>query len=145
MMTSASFAYAKALRTLALLLGLVALTAQGLAPLCLGAAMGAPSSQSSISSIVICTIHGMRTIQIDADGKPVPNNPAPDQQNSTCPICTGFQTASAFGAPAPVQLVAPATFKRLPQIFVSAPAPSQRSHVFYITRAPPASAFVSQA
>jgi len=142
---SASFACTKALRTLALLLGLVALTAQGLAPLCLGASMGAPSSQSSISSIVICTIQGMRTIQIGADGKPVPNNPAPDQQNSTCPICTGFQTASAFGAPAPVQLVAPATFKRLPRMFASASAPSQRSHTPYSNRAPPASASNAQA
>src|SRR5258706_4306759 len=94
MMTSASFAYAKALRTLALLLGLVALTAQGLAPLCLGAAMGAPSSQSSISSIVICTIHGIRTIQIGAHGKPVPDKRAPVQQNSNCPIYTGFQTSN---------------------------------------------------
>ena len=145
MMTRASFP-AKALRILALMLGLIALTAQGLAPLCLGAAMAAPSSHhAGVSSIVICTLEGMRTIQIGADGKPVPNQPAPTQQNSTCPICTGFQAASAFGAPQPALLIAPAAFKRLPRIFASARPPSLSSHASYITRAPPAPGSIGQA
>ena len=55
---------AGALKALALWLGLAALILQGFVPL---AAMAAPAGHS----IVICTIHGMQTIRIGADGKPV--------------------------------------------------------------------------
>jgi len=144
-MTSASFAYAKALRTLALMLGLIALTVQGLAPLCKGAAMAAPAAQVGGSSIVICTIDGMRTIQLGDDGKPLPEKSAPDQQTPNCPTCTSFHPASAFAAPQPALLVAPASYTRLPRMFASAPATSPRSHAPYSTRAPPAPVFRGQA
>ena|SRR5258705_3666901 len=144
-LTSASFAYAKALRTLALMLGLISLTVQGLAPFRIAAAMAAPASQAGGSSIIICTIDGMRTIQLDADGKPLPEKSAPDQQSPNCPTCTSFHSASAFAAPQPALLVAPASYTRLPRMFASASAPSQRSHTPYSNRAPPASASNAQA
>src|SRR5258708_22158231 len=58
----------RVLRTFALTLGLAALMLQALAPLCLAGTASAGSGQS----IVICTVHGMQTIQLDADGNAVP-------------------------------------------------------------------------
>ena len=136
MVTGLSLGCNKALRAFALILGLVALTVQGLAPLCLNM-MGGPPGPTGVYSIVLCTIHGFQTIQIGADGKPAPNAPAPDQQNPTCPICAGFQAAKAFTAPAPVALIAPANFTRAPLAIASTPPPSLKSHVSYVSRAPP--------
>jgi len=73
--TGLSLGCSRALRAFALTLGLVALTLQGLAPLCLNMT-GAPSVSASGYSIIICTVHGYQTIQIGADGKPAPNAPA---------------------------------------------------------------------
>jgi hypothetical protein len=131
-----SLGCSRALRAFALTLGLVALTLQGLAPLCLNMA-GAPSSSAGGYSIVLCTIHGYQTVQIGADGKPAPNTPSPDQQNSTCPMCAGVQAAKAFIAPAPIALAVPTNFQRAVLSIASTPAASLRSHVSYISRAPP--------
>ena len=124
----------RALRAVALWLGLAALTIQGLAPLCLSGMM---AGAAGIQSIVICTIHGYQTLQVQADGKPIPNAPAPDQQNSTCPICAGFHAAKAFTAPALVGLVVPTDFTPAPLAIASTPPPSLKSHVSYVSRAPP--------
>jgi hypothetical protein len=137
--TGVSLGCSRALRAFALTLGLVALTLQGLAPLCLNM-MGGPSGSAGGYSIVLCTIHGYQTIQIDADGKPAPNAPVPDQQNSTCPICTGFHQANAFTAPALVLLVVPTDFRRAPPAIMSLPVRPLKSHFSYVSRAPPASA-----
>ena len=136
MITGLSLGCTRALRAFALMLGLVALTVQGLAPLCLNM-MGGPSGSAGAYSIVLCTIHGVQTIQIGADGKPAPNAPSPGQQNSTCPICTGFQAAHGFTGPELVAFVVPANFQRAPLPIMAAPAPSLRSHHSYISRAPP--------
>ena len=136
MVTGLSLGCSRALRAFALTLGLVALTLQGLAPLCLNMA-GGPSGAVGVYSFVLCTIHGYQTIQIGADGKPVPNAPAPDQQNSSCPMCAGFQAAKAFTAPAPVALAVPTNVQRATLSIASAPLPSIRSHRSYISRAPP--------
>ena len=126
----------RALRAVALWLGLAALTIQGLAPLCLNM-MDAPLASAGVSSIVLCTLHGFQTIRIAADGKPIPNAPTPDQQNSTCPICTGFHAAKTFTAPALVGLVVPTHFTLAPQAINSSPVPLVSSHRSYISRAPP--------
>jgi hypothetical protein len=120
----------------ALFLGLLALTLQGLAPLCLNMP-GGPLSSAGVTSIVLCTIHGSQTIQIGVDGKPAPNAPAPGQQNSTCPICAGFQAAKAFTAPNLVELVVPTNFTTAPAALAPSVAPSVRLHLSYISRAPP--------
>ena len=135
MVTGLSLGCSKALRAFALTLGLVSLTLQGLAPLCLN--MAGPSGTAGVHSIVLCTIHGYQTIQIGADGKPVPNAPAPDQQNSTCLMCVGFHAAKAFTTPTPVLVASPTNFQRAVLSIASAPAPSLKSHVSYISRAPP--------
>jgi hypothetical protein len=134
--TGLSLGCSKALRAFALTLGLVALTLQGLAPLCLNMA-GGTSGAAGVHSIVLCTIHGYQTIQIGADGKPAPNAPTPDQQNSTCPICVGFHAAKAFTAPEPIALAVPTNFQRAVLSIASAPTPSLRSLASYISRAPP--------
>ena len=136
MVTGLFLGCSRALRAFALTLGLVALTLQGLAPLCLNMT-GAPSGSASGYSIIICTVHGYQTIQIGADGKPAPNAPAPDQQNSTCPMCVGFHAVKAFTAPTPIALAVPTNFQRAVLSIASTPAPSLRSHASYISRAPP--------
>jgi hypothetical protein len=136
MVTGLSLGCSRALRAFALFLGLLALTVQGLVPLCLTMADGAPASSAGVSSIILCTIHGFQTIRIDADGKPLPNAPAP-QQNSTCPMCAGFQAAKAFTAPVLVGLVVPTNFTPAPLAIASSRAPSLRLHISYISRAPP--------
>jgi hypothetical protein len=133
--TGLSLGCSRGLRAFALTLGLVALTLQGLAPLCLNM-VGGTSGTAGAHSVVLCTIHGYQTIQIGADGKPAPA-PAPDQQNSTCPICVGFQAAKAFTTPAPVALVVPTNFERAAAPIASAPAPSRKSQFSYVSRAPP--------
>lgn len=136
MVTGLSLGFGRALRAFALTLGLVALTLQGLAPLCLNMTGGTPGTAGA-HSVVLCTIHGYQTIQIGADGKPAPTAPAPDQQNSICPICVGFQAAKAFTTPAPVALVVPTNFEHAASPIASASAPSLKSHFSYVSRAPP--------
>jgi hypothetical protein len=134
--TGLSLGCSRALRAFALTLGLVALTLQGLAPLCLNMAGGA-SGPAGVHSVVLCTIHGYQTIQIGADGKPAPNTPAPDQQNSSCPICAAVQAAKAFTTPAPVALAVPTQFTLAPPAIASSSAPAPKPHFSYISRAPP--------
>jgi hypothetical protein len=134
--TGLSLGCSRALRAFALTLGLVALTLQGLAPLCLGMAGGA-SGLAGVHSVVLCTIHGYQTIQIGADGKPAPNTPAPDQQSSACPICAGVQGANGFTAPEPVALSIPTHFTFAPPAIASSFASVPKPHFSYISRAPP--------
>jgi hypothetical protein len=94
-------------RALALWLGLIALTLQALAPLCLGGFMAA---RTGGSPIVLCTSHGFETVRVDADGKPVPNAPAPDDGNSLCPLCSAVAQATHFTPPVPFILAAPLLF-----------------------------------
>lgn len=144
MATGLSLGCSRALRAFALTLGLVALTLQGLAPLCMNMA-GGPSGATGVQSIVLCTIHGFQTIQIGVDGKPLPNAPAQDQQNATCPMCVGFHAAKAFATPTPVLVASPTNFRRVPLSIASSGTPSLRSHVSYISRAPPDQAYTGLA
>ena len=128
----------RVLRTFALTLGLAALMLQALAPLCLAGTASASSGQS----IVICTLHGTQTIQLDADGNVIPNVPSHDQQNSTCSMCLGAQTARAFTAPAPASVPAPTISARVERSVAASITPSLPPHFSYVTRAPPASSLI---
>ena len=62
-------------KALALWLGLSALMVHGLAPYCLAGALVSTSGDT----IVICTVHGQKTIRIGADGAELPEKaPADD-------------------------------------------------------------------
>lgn len=126
----------RAFQTLALWLGLVALTIQGLVPLCVAGAVGA-SGTAGGHSIVICTVHGYQTIQLDSGGNPVPGAPASDHGNSTCFLCLGCHMGLGFTAPVLAQFFAPIVVKREMPEFASAATPSRPQHFSYVTRAPP--------
>src|SRR5260221_14639452 len=125
----------RALRHLALWLGLVALTVQGLAPLHLAGLMRAPGSAASLSSIILCTARGFETVRIGADGKPVPDAPAPDQQGSTCVLCTGCHAGGAFSPPELASTLAPLLWIRASKQTVFALAVTSRLQLAYVTRA----------
>jgi DUF2946 family protein len=119
----------------ALLLGFIALAVQAMAPLCLSGLMDAHSAGGS--SIILCTAHGFQTIRLDSDGNPLPNAPAKNGSDSVCPLCTGFQAASAFAVPAPIVLALALSFTRERPMIATVPAVSARPYLSYITRGPP--------
>jgi hypothetical protein len=129
-------------RALALWLCLAALAIQGLAPLCLAGLM---PSFAGTQSIILCTAHGFETVQLGRDGKPVPGTPAPNQQNSTCPLCAGVQAASGLITPVAVVLAVPVFVSRVRRLIASTSISFLRAHFSYVTRAPPAAAFSSPA
>jgi hypothetical protein len=118
-------------RTLALWLGLAALMVQGLAPLCAPGLMG--GSGGSVASIVICTVHGFETVQIGADGKPLPQQPA--KNASDC--CTACHAPNGFTTPSPILAALPfgASYERAPHF--AAPVVLPRFYSSYISRGPP--------
>jgi hypothetical protein len=72
-----------------------ALTLQQFAPpgLMAGATVG--------HTIVLCSVGGTRTVTVDADGKPIPQ-----EQDHKCPMCVCFQNAHAPTTPAIVAIAA---------------------------------------
>src|SRR5258706_5652423 len=123
----------RTLRHLALWLGLVALTVQGLAPLHLAGLMRAPGSAASLSSIILCTARGFETVRIGADGKPVPDGPAPDQQGSTCLLCTGCHVGGAFSPPELASTLAPLSWVLASKQIVFAVPGTPLLHVSYFS------------
>lgn len=123
---------ARALRALALTLGLAAMAMQGLAPLCLAGWKATPGGTSSI----ICTEHGREIVRIDAEGKPLPGTPSPSRQDSTCPLCAAFQAASLFAAPVVAWLLI-SGLRLNPRIVVSSSPATPRPPLSYVSRAPP--------
>ena len=125
-----------ALQGLALWLGVIALTLQSFAPLCLAAAGG--SAPPGGYSIVICTAHGFEKLVIGADGAPVKGTPAtPDQ---SCSLCIGMHSQSGCAAPDLVSLAQPAIAVAASLPDEPTPASSLRPHSSYVSRAPPISA-----
>jgi hypothetical protein len=118
------------LSTLALWLGLAALMVQGLAPLCSGAAM---AGSGSIASIVICTLHGSQTLQLDADGKALPNAPA--KQASDC--CTVCHAPNGFTTPPPIFEALRSNAMGEAVRSEAAPIILPRSYSSYVSRGPP--------
>jgi hypothetical protein len=121
-------------RSLALWLGLVALTIQGLVPLC----AAGPAAASGGNAIVICTSHGFETLQLDADGNPVPG--APQADHSTCFLCLGCHIGASFTAPAFVAFSAPQSAQRQAPFAAETHRLTRPAHVSYVSRAPPAAA-----
>lgn len=122
----------RAFQTLALWFGLVALTIQGLVPLC----VASPAAAAGGSSIVICTVHGYETIQFDADGNPT-GAPISDH-GANCFLCLGCHIGSGLPPPALAQLFVPSESVRDPFEVAHARAPSRPQHFSYVSRAPPA-------
>ena len=121
--------------SLGLLLGLIALTVQAMAPLCLSGLMDAHSAGGS--SIILCTAHGFETIQVDSSGNPLPSAPAKNGSDSVCPLCTGFQAASALIAPAPIVLALALPVVRDRTIVAPGPVSFGCPYLSYVTRGPP--------
>jgi hypothetical protein len=116
-------------RTLALWLGLAALMVQGLAPLCAPALMGG----SSGASIVICTVHGSQTIQLDADGKALPGS----QGKLASDCCTVCHAPNGFTTPSPILAGIPVAVAHEPASFLAAPVLQTRFYSSYVSRGPP--------
>jgi DUF2946 family protein len=121
------------LRAFALSLGLLAMTLQGLLPLCGAASAGEATPAGSVTSIILCTSHGVQTIHLDAGGNPLPANPG---DKGACSLCAAFCGTGAFLAPVVVAYDAPVGRVFVPQSFETF-APPARVHVSYASRAPP--------
>jgi DUF2946 family protein len=119
------------LRSLVLWLGLIALSIQGLVPLCASAA-----THGSGSSIVICTTHGYETVQVDEDGNPVA--PVPQSDHATCFLCLGCHLGGGFTAPSLIAFALPDRAAQTAPQFIDAAIPASRAHLPYTSRAPPA-------
>ena len=122
-------------RTTALWLGLAALLVQAMAPLCLAGFMSAGATGAS--SIILCTSHGFETIQIGADGKPLPATPAQDQQGTTCPLCAAMHATTAFVPPPLALAAAPLSVAAARMSVISVPVPFRKFSFAYVTRGPP--------
>jgi hypothetical protein len=80
--------------------------------------------------IVICSVHGQMTVQLDANGHPVPVNPDEDSnKGSSQPPCA-FAGIGGLGAapPSPIDVAAAEFAGEAPlSIFVAAPALQRRN------------------
>lgn len=134
----------RVLHALALCLSLIAIANQATARLGLPGIVPHRAG-SDIFTIVICTGHGWKTVQIDKDGRPLDEVPAARGPKTKCPICTELQTASACTLAPVIGLSAPLNSGRVvpakpPQI-----RPVSRPYSSYVSRAPPASRFAMPA
>jgi len=125
MRMSVSVGCSATVRAFVYVLTVFALTLQQLAPLCLVQSAGG-------HSVVLCTVAGMRTVPLGADGKPLSNAPTEDQ-GSTC--CACFQGSQGVAAP---EIVA---FDAAPPIRVEIAAslhrPYPRPYLLYVSTGPP--------
>jgi hypothetical protein len=124
----------RAWKMLALWFGLVALMVQGLVPLCASGAMG--GAVGNIASVVICTSHGFETVQVDGDGKPLPQPPG--KSMSDC--CSACHAPGGFNLASPLRLTAPSLVAYNAPLFAPAPIGAARFYSSYVTRGPPVSA-----
>jgi len=122
----------RAIRLVALWLGLAALMVQGLAPLCAGGIGG--GTGSNVASVVICTAHGFQTVSVDADGKPLPQ--APGKSMSDC--CSACH-AGGFIVLSPIPVSLPSNIAYDGASIAPAPVLPPRFYSSYVTRGPPAS------
>jgi hypothetical protein len=116
------------MRAIALMLGVLALTLQQIAPPCLK-----PASVAHQLTIVMCTAAGLQRVVIDDNGSPVDH----EQQDhgSTCTLCTHHPNKFTSG-PSETNTVQAAPAGVLPR-----PIHHVRSSLlifeFYASRAPP--------
>jgi hypothetical protein len=111
---------------------------QAIAPLCAAGLMGSTDHTAGGASIILCTAHGFQTIQIDADGKPLPATP--QNQQTSCPLCSAMHAMTAFVPPPLALAVAPPTITAARILLISVAVPSRKFSLAYVTRGPPASA-----
>ena len=123
---------AGALKTLALWLGLVALTIQALVPLCAPGAVAIAGG----NTVTICTSHGVETITLGTDGKPV-KAPATQHHSSDCMLCSSCPMGSGFIAPTIIAFATPSIRADVAPVMLAAPAHSRPFHFSYVGRAPP--------
>jgi hypothetical protein len=119
----------------ALALGLIAVAAQAIAPICLSGFVG--SRATGGISIVLCSAHGLQTINLDANGNPV--NGAPDNGNpdSQCPMCVACHAASLL-VPLAVTLIAVLfLWSHEDRFSIVALRIQRRVYAPYLTRGPP--------
>jgi hypothetical protein len=119
------------LQALALWLGLAGLILQGFAPLGLGA-MATDGKQ-----IVICTMHGMQTIRIGADGKPLAARVDSDKSGAACSVCSDCTAGGGFVLPSPIIASHPVHFFETVRTGKDVAAWASRLYRPYISRAPP--------
>lgn len=125
-------------------LGLLALLFHSLLPLTYHSLQQRNAANAGFDSIVICTVYGMRTIQIGADGQPLAADESPDQDGKGqsaaryCPICLGAQQGVAI-LPALPLLVMPVLLEILRHSVWSAAPPPELTQQRPRARGPPAS------
>jgi hypothetical protein len=118
-----------ALQALALWFGIAALMLQGLVPTGAIAADG--------RSIVICTAHGMETIRLGSDGKPLAAQTNPGSNRLACSVCSDCTAASGFTLPSPILAGQLLAFVEAVLFVPNISAPLTRVYRPYGSRAPP--------
>ena len=117
--------------------GLLALLAQAIAPVCMIGGFAPPPANGGIP-VIICTLHGSRTVSLDADGHPIA--PKPDNGGDTqCPMCAAAHITPVLVPLAALLLIL--IFRDRADTFsVTSPRMWRRAYSPFITRAPPAAA-----
>lgn len=134
--------FRRAVDLLAASFGLLALLAQAIAPVCLTGGFASPHAGSG-NSIIICTVHGYRTVALDSDGQPTP--PKPDNGgDAQCPMCAAAHLTPLL-APLAALLLAILIFWDKADTFSVISRPIwRRVYAPFITRGPPAAAAAFQ-
>jgi hypothetical protein len=127
MRMSVSVGCSATVRAFVYVLTVFALTLQQLAPLCL-----VQSAATGGHSVVLCTVAGMRTVPLGADGKPIPNAPTEDQGPTCCACFQGSQGVAAaeivaFDAAPPIRV----------EIAASSHRPYPKPYLLYVSTGPP--------
>jgi hypothetical protein len=123
----------RAIKMIALWLGVAALMVQGLAPLCAGGMAG--GTGGTIASVVICTVHGFQTVSVGEDGKPLSQQPG--KSMSDC--CSSCHAPGGFALASPIALGAPSRIAYDAGPVAPASVVLTRFYSSYVSRGPPAS------
>lgn len=127
--------FRRAIDLLAVSFGLLALIAQAIAPICLTSSF-ALSHASGGNSIIICTVHGYRTVTLDSDGQPTA--PKPDNGSDTqCPMCAAAHITPVL-APLAALLLVILILDRAETFSFVTPPMRRRAYSTFISRGPPA-------
>lgn len=135
MTRSASGPFRRAIDLLAVSFGLLALLAQAIAPVCLTGSF-ALAHASGGNSIIICTVHGYRTVALDGNGQPTA--PKPDNGGDTqCPMCAAAHITPVL-VPLATLLLVILILDRAETFSVVTPPTRRRAYSIFISRGPPA-------